>query len=156
MIRSICLSFVCLCLTISHVYGKLENDGIDLKIIYKEIIELRETVQKLDNVVQGQSARISDLESTVTIQRNHIQDLMTDRKTDTEYRRKMERQLKVIENNFVRKYSDPKDYVVKSSNISPHENVDKQENTYYKSGIDRSVKEMVNPKLNAISRKGKV
>lgn len=44
MTRSICLSFVCLCLT-------MENDGIDLKIIYNEMLELRETVQKLDNVV---------------------------------------------------------------------------------------------------------
>ncbi|CAC5416409.1 C1QL [Mytilus coruscus] len=90
------------------------------------MLELREIVQKLDTVVQEQSARIYDLETTVTIQRNHIQDLMTDKKTDIEYRRKLERRLKVIENNFVGKYSDPKDYVVKSSNISPHENVDKQ------------------------------
>ncbi|VDI19290.1 Hypothetical predicted protein [Mytilus galloprovincialis] len=75
-----------------HVYGKLENDGIDLKIIYNEMLELRETVQKLDNVVQEQSARIYDLETTVTIRRTHIQDLMTDhKKTDTEYRRKLER-----------------------------------------------------------------
>ncbi|CAG2251203.1 C1QL [Mytilus edulis] len=79
---------------------------------------------------------------------------MTDKKTDLEYRRKLELRLKVIENNFVRKHSDPKDYVVKSSNISPHENVEKKENTYYKSGIvDGLVKEIVNPKLNAISRK---
>ncbi|CAC5416411.1 C1QL [Mytilus coruscus] len=117
------------------------------------MLELRETVQKLDNVVQEQSARIYDLETTVTIQRNHIQDLMADKKTDIEYRRKLERRLKVIENNFVGKYSDPKDYVVKSSNISSHEKVDKQGNTYNKSGIDGSVKEKVNPKLNAISRK---
>ncbi|VDI19291.1 Hypothetical predicted protein [Mytilus galloprovincialis] len=75
---------------------------------------------------------------------------MTDKKTDTEYRRKLKRRLKVIENNFVRKYFDPKVYVVKSSNISPHEKVDQQENTDYKSGLDGSFKEMVNPKLNAI------
>ncbi|CAG2197103.1 C1QL [Mytilus edulis] len=106
------------------------------------MLELRETVQKLDNVVQQQSARIYDLETTVTIQRNHIQDLMTDKKTDIEYRRKLERRLKVIENNFVWKYSKPKEYNVKSSNISPHENVDQHENTDYNSGIvDGVVKE---------------
>ncbi|CAC5416412.1 C1QL [Mytilus coruscus] len=120
------------------------------------MLELREVVQKLDNVVQEQSARIYDLETTVTIQRNHIQDLMADKKTDIEYRRKLERRLKVIENNFVGKHSDPKDYAVKSSNIYSHENVDKQENTYYKNGIIGSVKEMVNPKLNAISRKDNI
>ncbi|XP_063411346.1 uncharacterized protein LOC134694272 [Mytilus trossulus] len=150
MIRSMCLSFVFLCFTISHVYGKLENDRIDLKIIYKEMLEMRETVQKLDNVVQQQSARIYDLETTVTIQRNHIQVLMTDKKTDIEYRNKLERRLKVIENHFVVRHSDPKEYGVKSSTISKHKNVDQQENTDYKSGI---VKEPVNPKLNAISRK---
>ncbi|VDI36769.1 Hypothetical predicted protein [Mytilus galloprovincialis] len=78
---------------------------------------------------------------------------MTEKKTDIEYRRKLERRLKVIENNFVGKFSDPKDYVGKSSNISPHENVEKQENTDYKSGINGSVNEIVNPTLNAIFRK---
>ncbi|XP_063411333.1 uncharacterized protein LOC134694260 [Mytilus trossulus] len=111
---------------------------------------MRETVQKLDNVVQQQSARIYDLETTVTIQRNHIQVLMTDKKTDIEYRNKLERRLKVIENHFVVRHSDPKEYGVKSSTISKHKNVDQQENTDYKSGI---MKEPVNPKLNAISRK---
>ncbi|XP_071150357.1 uncharacterized protein [Mytilus edulis] len=114
---------------------------------------MRETVQKLDNVVQKQSARIYDLETTVTIQRTHIQDLMTDKKTGIEYRRKLERRFKVFENNFVMKYSVPKDYVVKSSNISPHENVDTQENTDYESGLNGSLIEMVNPKINSFSRK---
>ncbi|VDI32257.1 Hypothetical predicted protein [Mytilus galloprovincialis] len=122
--------------------------------MYKEMLELRETVHKLDNVVQKQSARIYDLETTVTIQRNHIEDLMTDKKTDIEYRRKLERRLKVIENNFVWKYSKPKEYNVKSSNIYLHENVDQHKNTDYNSEIvDGIVKEMINPNFNANSRK---
>ncbi|VDI14968.1 Hypothetical predicted protein [Mytilus galloprovincialis] len=111
-------------------------------------------VQKLDNVVQKQNARIYNLETTVTIQKTQIQDLMTDKKLNIEYRRKLERRLKSIENNIVWKYSDPEENSVKSSYISQHENVDKQENTDYKNGIiDASVKEMVNPKSNVISRK---
>lgn len=46
---------------------------------------------------------------------------------------------------------------MKNGNISQHENVDPEENTDYRSVIvDGSVKEMVNLKLNAIFRKGKV
>ncbi|XP_063411315.1 uncharacterized protein LOC134694244 [Mytilus trossulus] len=131
-----------------------ENDGIDLKIIYKDMLELRENFQKLDDVVQQQSARIYYLESTVTFQKKHIQDLMTDKKADIEYRRKLERRLKVIEKSFVREYSDPREYGVKSSNISLHEHVDEEGKTDYRSGIvDGSVQKMVNPKWNATSRK---
>ncbi|CAG2197105.1 C1QL [Mytilus edulis] len=96
------------------------------------MLELRETVQKLDNVVQKQSARIYNLETTDTIQRTHIQSLMSDKKTDIEYRRKLERRLKVIENKCVRQHSGPNAYGVKHSDISQHEHVDDQENTDYK------------------------
>ncbi|CAG2230649.1 C1QL [Mytilus edulis] len=69
---------------------------------------------------------------------------MTDTSSEIEYRRKLEGRLKVVENHFVGRHSDPKEYGVKSSAISKHEDTD------YKNEI---VNEPVNPKLNAISRK---
>ncbi|XP_063411325.1 uncharacterized protein LOC134694253 [Mytilus trossulus] len=125
--------------------------------MYKEMLELRETVQKLNNVMQKQSARIYNLETTDTIQRTHIRSLMFDKKTDIEYRRKIERCFKVIEKNkCVRQHSDLNEYGVKHGDISQHEHADEQENTDYKSGIYGIVKEMVNPKSNAISRKERI
>ncbi|XP_063411321.1 complement C1q-like protein 4 [Mytilus trossulus] len=49
------------------------------------------------------------------------------------------------------------EYNVKSSNISPHANVDQHDHTDYNSGIfDGIVKEIVNPKFNANSRKERI
>ncbi|CAC5358148.1 C1QL [Mytilus coruscus] len=143
--------FSCIALTISYVNGKMDGDVIDVKTVYKEMVALQETVQRLYTVVHGQNDRISDLERTINTQEKTIQKLTTDKKTQIEYRRKIERRLKIIENNFAGKYSDLRNNFVKNDNTSPPNGTDKHENTYGNGGLTGSYKEMV--KTPAISRK---
>lgn len=137
--------FCCTALTISYVNGNIDGDVIDVNTVYKELVALRETVH-------GQNDRISDLERTINNQRKTIQKLTTDKETEIEYRTKIERRLKIIENNFVGKYSDLRSDFVNNDDTTSPNGADNHGNTNDTDGLTGSYKGMV--KTHAISRKG--
>ncbi|XP_071152256.1 uncharacterized protein, partial [Mytilus edulis] len=139
--------FCCTALTISYVNGNIDDDVIDVNTVYKELVALRETVH-------GQNDRISDLERTINNQRKNIQKLTTDKETEIKYRRKIERRLKIFENNCVGNNSNQRSGVVKNDNSSSPTGSDKHEKTYDDGGLTGSYKGMV--KTHAISRKGRL
>ncbi|XP_063417730.1 complement C1q tumor necrosis factor-related protein 3-like [Mytilus trossulus] len=122
----------------------MDEDVVDIKTVYKELVALRETVH-------GQNDRILDLERTINNHRKTIRKLTTDKETEIENRREIERRLKIIENNFVGKYSDLRSDFVKNDVTTSPNGADKHENTNDTDGLTGSNKGMI--KTNAISRK---